>query len=237
MADAVLAYNEAAYRASGAGAQRRYPNEEFCRYMGRNFFHVPRGLRRGLRFLEIGSGTGANLWAVAREGFHAHGIDLSPSAEPLAREMLAAYGTVANLQTGDMRKLPYPSAHFASVADVFSTYCVDAAGFRATLAEVARVLEPGGRFFCYTPGKRSQAWTDPGPARRIDASTLSGIERPTSPYYPAPHPFRFVSAQELRGELEAAGLRVARLELVTRTYGDCSELFEFVVAEAKRPVI
>ena len=32
-------FNENAYKKHGFGAQRRYPNGELCRFMGRNFFN------------------------------------------------------------------------------------------------------------------------------------------------------------------------------------------------------
>lgn len=99
----VLQYNEEAYRALGHGAQRQYPNEELCRFMGRNLFPIARENRRGVRIFELGCGSASNLWMIAREGFSAFGIDLSPSALPLAQQTLENYGVMAELHVGDMR--------------------------------------------------------------------------------------------------------------------------------------
>ncbi len=157
----VYTYNEDAYQAMGLGAQRRYPNEEFCRFMGRNYFSVPLSERKAVRILEIGCGSAANLWMIAKEGFDAYGIDLAPAAIDLARQMLGLYGQTAHLKAASMTDIPYEAGFFDCVVDVFSTYCLDQAGYDATLAEVSRVLKPGGRFFTYTPGKGSDAWKKP----------------------------------------------------------------------------
>jgi hypothetical protein len=101
------------------------------------------------------------------------------------------------------------------------------------IAEVARVLNLGGLFFCYTPGKGSTAWKNHAPAKKIDGSTLDGISRETSPYFPSPHPFRFVTQDELAEILNRHGFDIQHAETVTRTYRNGSEIFEFIVVEAR----
>ena len=120
-------------------------------------------------------------------------ISPSPSAIPLARQMLSLYGLSAHLDVGDMTDLSFADGYFDCVVDVFSSYCIDAAAFERLLSGVARVLKPGGRFFTYTPGKESDAWRDCAPASKIDDCTLEGISRPTSAYFPSPYPFRFLT--------------------------------------------
>ena len=66
-------YNKS-YEKSGFNAQRKYPNEELLRFMGRNYFYLPRKKRGNIRILELGCGSCANLWMVAKEGFSAHEI-------------------------------------------------------------------------------------------------------------------------------------------------------------------
>src|SRR4051812_28520612 len=81
-----------AYKAEGFAAQRLYPNEELLRFLGRNFFSkVPREARSSVPVLEVGCGSGANLWMIAREGFDAHGLELSGEALELCRTMLARW--------------------------------------------------------------------------------------------------------------------------------------------------
>jgi SAM-dependent methyltransferase len=213
--DPVFVLNQMAYKSMGFGAQRRYPNEELCRFIGRNYFSVPTDKCCEIKILELGTGTASNLWMIAKEGFDAYGIDLASSAIPLARNMLDGYDVKAAVQTADMTQLPFPGRHFDCVLDVFSAYSLDEIGFQRAVAEVARVLKPQGRFFVYTPGKKSDAFLNFRPAERIDGSTLNGIYRETSAYFGNNHPFRFVTHAELASILAAQAssknLRTPRL--------------------------
>ena len=80
-------FYEKSYKDLGLGAQRRYLNK-LCRFMGRNFFKIPREGREAIKVLETGCGSGANLWMIAREGFDTYGIDLSEEGVALCQKML-----------------------------------------------------------------------------------------------------------------------------------------------------
>lgn len=232
--EATKHWYETSYNSSGFAAQRRYPNEELLRFFGRHYFPMPREQRAAIRVLEMGCGSGANLWMMAREGFDTHGIDLSPEAIKLCERMLVHWGATATLTAASMTACPYPDNQFDVVADVFSSYCLDETGIAPFLHEVSRLLRHGGRLFSYLPSKSSDAFLNPGPSRRIDASTLDGIRRETSPFYGNQYPFRFTSVDEYRSALEARGLRPVYSETVGRTYRDEKEYFEFLVIVAER---
>lgn len=223
------------YEREGFSAQRRYPNEELLRFLGRHYFALPPEKRAAMRVLEVGCGSGANLWMIAREGFDAHGIDLAPEGVKLCAQMLARWKTHATLKVADMTAIPYPDGSFDAIVDVLAAYCLDEQGFALFLGEVARLLRPGGRFFSYTPSKASDAFKNPGPSRHIDASTLDGIRRPDAPFFNNLFPFRFITPTEYKTALEAIGLRTIYSEVTGRTYRDGNEYFEFVVAVAERP--
>ncbi len=225
---------EESYSRGGFSAQRLYPNEELLRFFGRHYFQIPRDRRGNIRVLEAGCGSGANLWMVAREGFDAHGIDLSPEAVKLCAAMLEKWGVAATLNVGSMTGCPYPAGFFDVVIDVFSAYCLDEAGFATFLDEVARLLRPGGLFFSYSPSKGSDVFRNPGPSARLDASTLDGIHRKDAPHYGSFYPFRFITAEEYRQALATRGLQAVYKEAVGRTYNDGKEYFEFVVVVAER---
>ncbi|EAK8656878.1 class I SAM-dependent methyltransferase [Campylobacter coli] len=53
----------------------KYPSENLIRFIARNFYNVKN--RNEIRILELGLGTGANLWFYAREGFRVSGIEWS----------------------------------------------------------------------------------------------------------------------------------------------------------------
>jgi SAM-dependent methyltransferase len=230
--NAVKGWYEASYEKGGLGAQRRYPNEELLRFMGRNFFTTPKHERDAIQILEIGVGSCANLWMIAREGFKAFGLDLSAEAIRLGQTVLKEWGASAELRQGSMTELPWEAGKFDAVVDVFSSNCLNQSDFKTCLSEVTRILKPGGRFFSYTPGKASDAFQHHRPAKLIDDSTLDGIQRGDSPFCGNNYPFRFVHPDEYKAIVTEAGLDVTYLETVRRSYNGRKETFEHVVLEA-----
>ncbi len=227
-------WHDQSYIKEGFGAQRLYPNEEFLRFMGRNFLNIPYADRATKNILEIGSGSCANLWMISKEGFSAFGLDISPEAKRLGEQMLEKWECRAELKLGSMVKLPWGDAMFDAVVDIFSSYCLNECDFLKCLKEVTRVLKPGGRFFSYSPGKKSDAFMNHWPSEMIDSSTLNGVHRNTSPFAGNHYPFRFIHPKDYQRMLEGSGLTVSYLETVTKSYGGQSELFEYVVVEALR---
>ncbi|MBV0914174.1 class I SAM-dependent methyltransferase [Anianabacter salinae] len=238
--EAAHIYFDSEYATRGFEAQRRYPNEELCRFMGRNYFGLSPQARAQTTILEVGCGAGANLWMIAREGFETIGIDLSAPAIALCERMLAKYETSAQLHVASMTELPIADALVDAVVDVFSSHCLDQAQGAAFLKDVHRVLKPGGRFFSYFPSARSDTFTDrnhPDPAfpNRIDDDTLNGLHRATGPFVGNMHPFRFLHPRRYRTLLEEAGFAVTQCETLTRSYQNGAEIFEFVAIEGQKP--
>ena len=56
----------------------KYPALPVVRFVARNFYKVPN--RKDIKILEVGSGTGANLWYCAKEGFNVIALDGSQTA-------------------------------------------------------------------------------------------------------------------------------------------------------------
>lgn len=227
-------FYENSYKDLGFNAQRKYPNEEFCRFMGRNFFHIPMEKRKEIKILETGCGSGANLWMVAREGFDAYGIDFSIEGIALAEKMLDNYGVSANLQVQDMTNINFPSQYFDAVFDVFSSYCLNRDQGRQYLLGVSRILKPGGLFFSFFPSKNSDTYQFKGDAHLIDSDTLNSITRIDSPFCGQSYPFRFIHPREYENSLIELGFEIQYLETVDKTYSNRRESFGFVVIEAKK---
>lgn len=92
------------------------------------------------RVLDLGCGVGHSYGELAsRESV---GVDIDPTA-------LA--GQDRETHVADMRRLPFPAASFASVIAVQSIEHVPDP--EAVMAEVARVLAPGGRAVLVTPNR------------------------------------------------------------------------------------
>jgi|SRR5579872_3028918 len=227
----VKEFYEDSYGSLGFKAQRKYPNEELCRFMGRNFFDYPIKGRSDIKILETGCGSGANLWMIAKEGFDTYGIDLSENAIRLCKSMLDNYNTTATLSVADMTELDFVDDHFDAIVDVFSSNCMGRAQHGKYLSEVHRTLKPGGRFFSYFPSKNSDMFKYPGNAEFIDTDTLLSITREGSPFFGQNYPFRFLYPSEYRNEISKIGLHPEYIEIVYKSYRQRRELMEFVVIE------
>ena len=107
------------------------------------------GVPEGARLLDFGCGSGDITRACAAEGFAMTGIDLSPAMIAMARQqpgaasidwVVAQPGTVA---------LPFASSNFGgALASSVLEYHSDP---MAQIAEIARVLKPGGIFAFSVP--------------------------------------------------------------------------------------
>lgn len=99
----------------------------------------------GHEVLELGCGLGDLLADMSEAGFHCYAVEQSPpmvkaSRETLRRRHLDKEVTVIQ---GSAQHLPFSNASFDTVVSTFpSEYIYDP----DTVAEVARVLRPGGRF-------------------------------------------------------------------------------------------
>lgn len=100
---------------------------------------APRG-RGPLRALDAGCGTGFQATLLADLGYATHGVDLSAGLLAVARRRLAG----AALVRGTLEALPYRDASFDAATCCGSTLSLVDDPARA-LAELARVLRPGGR--------------------------------------------------------------------------------------------
>ena len=95
------------------------------------------------RVLELGCGTGNLQRALATQReLWSVGLDASPQMLVVTRRKLAVSGQSENLTRAVAQALPFSVASFDSVVATFPTeYIID----MATLAELRRVLRPGGR--------------------------------------------------------------------------------------------
>lgn len=139
-----------------------------------DFVWCPEGLReadtrllgdvRGARVLEVGCGSASCTRWLARQGAWPVGIDLSAGMLRHARAGAVSTGTTVPLVQADATVLPFASAAFDLACSAFGAvpFVADSA---AVMAEVARVLRPGGRWvFAVNHPMRWVFPDDPGPA-------------------------------------------------------------------------
>jgi len=135
------------------------------------------------RLLDCGCGTGANLALLNRFG-RAYGFDLSPVGVRIGRQSgrtLIARASVA--------AAPFPSASFDIVTSFDVLYSLDDATERMAIAEMFRLLKPGGAAIVNVAAMESL---------RGDHSVLS-------------REIRRYSKATLRARLEAAGFSIVRI--------------------------
>lgn len=111
------------------------------------FRFAPAGaLLTDVSVLEVGFGGGANLWFAARQGFRVAGIDVSDHAVEAARAMLAGEGLDGDLRRAAFTALPFDDGSFDLAFDRCALTYASPPEAQVAVAEIQRVLRPGGRF-------------------------------------------------------------------------------------------
>ncbi len=231
--DVSISHFEEQYKHLGMRAQRSYPNESLIQFIASRFFSLPYEKRKNVKILEVGCGSGANLWMMAKEGFHVYGLDSSETALELARAHLSEKWDVsAEFAKGSFTNLPYDNDMFDAVVDVVSLQHLTIADARNALTEIARVLKPGGEFFSYRLSDHSIMYSQ-GCSKGLDAATLSNIDNPAMPMANN-GPIAFWSHSLARMLYEDAHLQLVTVERVGRTYsnGAYVEYLSFVATTA-----
>ncbi len=137
-------------------------------------------LSSGDRVLDLACGAGRHSRALAALGCRVTAMDLSP--ELLASALTAVGGP--DYVRGDMRSLPFPgsSGVFDVVCQFFTSfgYFEDQSDDESVLAEVKRVLRPGGKYlFDYLNAERIVAGLVPESTDRMGGFTLHQRRRIT----------------------------------------------------------
>lgn len=221
------------YKKSGFQSQRRYPNEALIQFLAKHFFHLSKAKRRRVRILEIGCGSGANLWMMAQEGFSVYGLDVAPTALRLCRKMLKQRHVAASLALGSMTSLPYGDDFFDAIVDVTSLQHTSVAGHRKVLQEVMRCLKKGGLFFSWHLGARSVSFLKSG-GKAIDRFTVDNVRNRRVPLSNSGLTC-FLSAAAATSLLRIAGFSDIVIDKYTRTYQGMSQLVEYLNMIAIKP--
>ena len=126
----------------------KYPSEQLIRFVAINYYKVPN--RNDLKILEIGSGTGPNLWYLAREGFRVVGVEGSKIGVERTKKRLKQESLKAEVFVGDVMNLTFEDNSFDCVIDM---ECLCANRYKDSLIildEVYRVLKLNGKFISRT---------------------------------------------------------------------------------------
>jgi SAM-dependent methyltransferase len=156
---------------------------------------------RGQRVLDVGAGFGRHVYECARRGAHVVALDYAADEVVQTRDTLAAMvegdeigpDALIGVLRGDARRLPFPDASFDVVitSEVLEHIQDDV----AAIAEMTRVLKPGGRFAATVP-----AWLP----ETVNWKLSDEYHAPKSP---GGH-VRIYAKTELRAKFRSAGLDV-----------------------------
>jgi SAM-dependent methyltransferase len=122
-----------------------YPSEDLIRFFAKNLYP-----KKNLKVLELGSGTGANLWYFARNGHKTYGIEGSEYAVDISIEKLnkESPGWKGEIICGDFSKIfPYKNNFFDAIIDIEAVYLNSPDTQVQILKNVFRCLKKNGFFF------------------------------------------------------------------------------------------
>jgi SAM-dependent methyltransferase len=163
--------------------------EALCRYAG---------IKRGDRVLDIGCGPGTASFAAHALGAEVTGVDGAKGMIAVAEELAGSQRGITFLE-GDLQDLPVPDASFDVVLSSFGI--IFAPEPERAVAEVARVLVPGGRLALL-------AWPRAGAVGRY----YDTIDRHIAPVAGA-DPHRWADLNQMRAWLGDAFDAVASAEV------------------------
>jgi len=158
--------------------------------------------RPGEKVLEIGSGTGHCLVALAQAVGAAgkvYGVDLSDEMLKIAHENLEKEGLADRVELicEDAEKLPYPSETLDAIFMSFTLELFDTPEIPKVLAECKRVLRPGGRIVVV------------GVSKEGEGGVILQVFEWTHKHFP-----NFMDCRPIfvRNALESAGFRIESVE-------------------------
>ena len=219
------------FKKFGLSSQRSYPNEELCRFMGRNYFKIPFHKRKNIKILEVGSGGGGNIWMISKEGFKTFGIDISDVSVRLLEKSLSKRKLKAKISIGDMTKLKFKDNTFDCIIDIFSSCSLNRKESFLFYKELGRVLKTKGKFFSYFPSKKSTMFKFKNKTLK-DKDTIISIKNKKAAFKLDNIPMRFLNKSEYIKILSGYNLKTYYSEELIKTYFNGKERFSFLVLEA-----
>jgi ubiquinone/menaquinone biosynthesis C-methylase UbiE len=162
------------------------------------------------RVLDIGAGPGVFTPQLLGRGAVCTVVDLSFEMVAAGRKQIAGAPGRAQFMVGDIDRLPLASASFDAAICVGVLQYLPSIEF--ALAELARVVAPGGSVVLTFPNSRSPLnalhRAAVGVARAAAGAGLAGRPDPSRLTFRSDIPNRWCSSAEIERHATAAGLRV-----------------------------
>jgi SAM-dependent methyltransferase len=124
------------------------------------------------RILDLGCGSGRNAVPLENAGYEVHGIDSAPESIGICRAFVQR---PERFREASVASLPYPADNFDAALDVGCLHMIpDSTSRETALAEIARVLKPGGLVSGRALTPRSPDWLSAQPFRSDAAGFTAG---------------------------------------------------------------
>lgn len=122
--------------------------------------------------LDNGCGPGRHAVYFAKKGFSVTGLDQSPEALQYLTDWADREAVPVTAVQGDLFHLPFGDGNFDCLVDYNASYHTDTAGYRQAVAELKRVLKPGGEVFLTLLSQRDVQYQNASPEEKLDRFTL-----------------------------------------------------------------
>ncbi len=199
----------------------KYPWDKIVSFI---FKFRPRNKERHeTKVLELGFGSGCNLWFCAREGFDCYGIEGSAIGVKHAQQWFSKENLQADLTQGMFYPLNFSEEFFDLIIDRGSLTCVNSKDSYLSLQEIFRTLKTGG-YFCFNPYSTRHTSSVEGTLlptglTKIKSGTLTGVGD-----------IKFYDEKTIRELVEKVGFKIKEMRHIedhyfTPSYGTHAEWF------------
>ncbi|WP_189130090.1 class I SAM-dependent methyltransferase [Wenjunlia tyrosinilytica] len=131
--------------------------------------------------LDLGCGVGRHALFFAEQGFIGSATDRSPEAVRVGRAESARRGLDLAFEVADFTELPYADDSFDYILAFNVVYHNDEPGLARVLAEIRRVLRPGGVYQCTMLSKRNGEY---GRGNEVSPNTFCQPDAPDDKVHP-----------------------------------------------------
>jgi len=125
-------------------------------------------LRGAGRLLEVGVGTGRISRPLMERGLRVAGVDIAPQMMARLRDQLTPAHTPPDLLLADATRLPFRDGSFPALLFVHVLHLIP--DWRDAVAEMRRVLAPGGVVLSHWDQTKGANWGEPSKASDWDAA-------------------------------------------------------------------
>ncbi|EBD1779130.1 class I SAM-dependent methyltransferase [Campylobacter jejuni] len=187
----------------------KYPSENVIRFIARNFYNVQD--RSKINILELGLGTGANLWFCAREGFKVSGIEWSKTGVERFRARLKDENLstqIEQIEIGDyLEKLDnFKNESFDAWMDNYSLAYNDFEKTKQIIKKAMKKLKIGGKFFSITPSLYNEGFEK-------DANLGYHLVKPVSGSDAFTGVIRYCDEEDLKRLYEGEGYKITSIKI------------------------